>query len=142
MKKIAIVILIIFLVTNPLFAKIITGKHELYVIGLYLSTYYMRNSSFPSDIEQLKQMPYFTETDIRARLDDDETRYNMFIESVDSRSISFVLIDGTCRLQLNLDVDTVQNFVFLENGEVYEIFQRDSQENIIEKEPYEVYLGE
>ena len=112
MKKIAIVILIIFLVTNPLFAKIITGKHELYVIGLYLSTYYMRNSSFPSDIEQLKQMPYFTETDIRARLDDDETRYNMFIESVDSRSISFVLIDGTCRLQLNLDVDTVQNFVF------------------------------
>ena len=87
-------------------------------------------------------MPYFTETDIRARLDDDETRYNMFIESVDSRSISFVLIDETCRLQLNLDVDTVQNFVFLENGEVYEIFQRDSQGNIIEKEPYEVYLGE
>lgn len=141
MKKIAI-ILIVFFLTNTLFAKTITGKHELYVIGLYLSTYYTRNSSFPSDIEQLKQMPYLTDTDIRMRIDSDETRYDMFIESVDSHSISFVLIDGSSRLQLNLDVDTVQNFVFLENGEVYEILQRDSQGNIIEKEPYKVYLGE
>ena len=87
-------------------------------------------------------MPYLTDTDIRMRIDSDETRYDMFIESVDSHSISFVLLDGSSRLQLNLDVDTVQNFVFLENGEVYEILQRDSQGNIIEKEPYKVYLGE
>lgn len=140
MKKI-VIILITLLLTNPLFAKMITGKSELDRIGMYLSTYYIRNSSFPSNIEQLKQMPYFTDTDIRTRLDDDETMYDMFIKFVDSNSISFVLIDGDSRLQLNIEVDSVQNFVFLENDEAYKTYQRDLQGNVLETKPYKLYLG-
>lgn len=138
MKKILILLFTIIL-ANPLFAKKITAKEELDMIGMYLSTYYIRNSSFPMNIEQLKQMHYFTETDVRIRLDSDERRYNMFIESACCNRISFVLVDGNSRLQLNLEVDDVQIFIFLENSEVYKTYQRDLEGNIIESEPYDTY---
>lgn len=119
-------LILIFLIGNAfvLYARESTPLSELQMIGNFISKYYERNSIFPSTLDELKKMPYFTNDDIEKRLNDLQNRFELYISGAGVSWISINLVDDKIIYTLRYEIGNGENFYFYANEKLISTYHR------------------
>lgn len=99
---------------------------ELEMIGNYIFHFYKNNSKLPASIEELKAMPYSTDTDVRIRLTAVEKQYNLYISDLEKTWISVVLENDNANYSLKLEINDDAKFFFYKGSELIQSYQKNS----------------
>ena len=109
---------------NSCFSREATPMDELEILGNYFSTFYKRNLRFPNTLNELKTMTYFTNSDVRKRIDAIEKSYHLSFQLINSSKIQIMICEGKITYVLEYEIGENEIFSYYKDG--YLIRQYDS----------------